>query len=242
MTVLRGTRFVLVLICAAALAGFGAAARAAQGVNIAGRCRITAEYPLPNALWTPAMAADGQTGPIKGWLGTWGNVDKKPWIQFELPQSTLITGMDVLSASFQETGPNRFARPRVVVVEFFSGKTSETLAFELADSESEFQAMEFEPRTVDKIKLTIDSVYLGGARISDMAGFQEVRIYTPGDPGAETGKNGAESRKSPDTSLDYKGNPAGDPDASGALDTEEREILNLLRTLLDRLEKKFLED
>lgn len=230
-------RMAAVFVLGAGLMG-AASPRAAADVNIANRCQITAQHPLPNALWTPSMVADDEIGPIKGWLAYWGS-DAKPWIRFKLPRRMTITGMEVMPATFPETGGSRFTRPQLVTIDFFDGKQSEKIAFELADDEQSFQTLEFEPRAADAIMITIESVYMARARIDDLTGFQEVRIFSPAEPGMDptpaTQKN-TDSRNSEPDSLEY------DESGQGTLSDDEREILDLLRALLDRLEEEFLKD
>lgn len=231
---MKRASLLIVMVLAAALH----AGAACADENIAPRCGITAQYPLPNALWTPALVADGEIGPIKGWLAYWGK-PAKPWIRFKLPARSTITGMEVMPATFPETGSSRFSRPQLVTVEFFTGKQSDKIAFELADDEQRFQALEFEPREADEIMITIESAYMAGARINDMTGFQEVRIFTPGGASPDSG-NPDPPRNPGADSLQYDGSDAGQ--TTGALSDEEKEILELLRALLDRLERKFLQD
>lgn len=230
----RAFTTIAVILLASALQA--CAARADE--NIAPRCEITAQYPLPNALWTPVQVADGETGPIKGWLAYWRS-SAKPWIRFKLPARATITGMEVMPATFPETGASRFSRPHLVTLEFFTGKNSEKLAFELSDDEQRFQTIEFEPREADEIMITIESVYAGGARISDVTGFQEVRIFTPGPAAPGDGKS-APPRNPDADSLNYDG--AGQGAATGTLSSEEKEILDLLRALIEKLERRFLQD
>jgi len=173
-----------VFVLGAGLLG-AAPSRAAADVNISGRCEITAQTPLPNALWAPALVADGEIGPIKGWLAYWGHGGAKPWVRFTLPRRMTVTGMEVMPATFPEAGSSRFTRPQLVTIEFFDGKQSEKIAFELADNEQSFQTLEFEPRAADSIMITIESVYMANARINDVTGFQEVRIFSPAEPGMD---------------------------------------------------------
>jgi hypothetical protein len=233
----------MIIVIAAAL--LAPAACADDAANIAPRCTITSS-PLPNVLWAPGNVADGDLGPTKGWLGEWLGPKNQPWLRFTLPQPFRITAIEVVPASFTETGKkNRFLRPRTIYVDFTSGGGTQRLTFELDDNETQTQRLEFDPATAEKIDLIIGGVYDAQAVIRDSVGFQEVRIFSDNAPQTGGGKTGAGSLLSdegPDAGEEPEYESGGVSGDDGRIDAGEREILDLLRALLEKLEKKFLED
>jgi hypothetical protein len=244
---------IFVMVSLLFLNGAGAFARETT-VNIAPQCGISSS-PLPNALWTPDRVADGSTGPTNGWLGSVFGPKDMPWVDFKLPKKTTVTGVEIVAASFTEAGPKRFSRPKDITIYFIEGKKTSKLSFTLEDNEKDFQKFEFASTAVNELKITIDSVYSAGARLNDMAGFQEVRILAIGVPAPAKSTNETISTDNP---LKYNGEQNGSGDGGeaasnsgnsaaggqddGTLDEDEKEILDLLRELLAKLEKKFRED
>ena len=244
-------RLITTLAILAAVLFAAGAAHSANIVNIAPACSITSTH-TPNLVWEPGNVADNDLGPAKGWLGEWfGPKGKMPYLLFSLPRDTTVVGMEVIAASFVETGKeNRFLRPREIEVDFINGKQRQRLTFELDDDELAAQRLEFDPQPAEQVQVTITDVYSAQAALHDMVGFQEVRIFAEGK-----GQNSAETTHSAPATLNYNQDPplslpdADDSDESsdtddseGHIDADEAAILNLLHELIKRLEQKFLQD
>ncbi|MFH1538893.1 MAG: hypothetical protein ABIH66_08025 [bacterium] len=234
--------------------------------NIVAESIITASS-LPNPAWAPENVSDGDTGPTKGWLGEWDKKNPDLWIQFTFNNTNKVSAMRVMQAGLPEAGRSRFSRPRKIRVLFFNdgGSTEKTL--ELKDREHIFQDLEIEPVDAKVIRIEVLDVY-PGSRIEEMAGFQEIEIEAEGTDSGLPGRapGGSEVNKMSDREIadavrealskksanevdesdKVKEKSAGE-DAAGkeeaaekpGITGEEREILELLGELMNRLEKHF---
>ena len=231
-----------------------------DGDNIAPRCRVLVSG-TPNPAWEGKNLVDDDIGPSKGWIG---RVDPKnpPWVRFIIPYPATVTKLRVMPASFTEVERRRFSRPKKVGV-LIKGDKNEALEFTLEDKEDAFQDLPIGMDGVYEISIVINEVYTG-VRIPDMAGFQEIQIDVPQRTletaaGASGTAAYTDSEPSPaeetralldkiaDVESDKKAaeektEEKEGPRAQGSLSPEEREILGLLRDLLQRLEQKFIED
>lgn len=241
--------FAIFMIAAAART---AHAENTENINLAPRCSISVSDTASLA-WEAKNIADGDIGPTKGWLGRWDGKNK-PWVRLVFPMRAKITKVRIMPASYLEAGQRRYARPKKVTL-LLKGDSSRTVEFDLDDREDVFQDLEVGGAAADEVSIVIDDVY-AGAKNADMVGFQEVQVVvssesleaslpsvraaggTAFDPVAEVKKidekTGGEEKE--DSGKKEEG------DSKGSLSPDEKEILDLLRDLISRLEQKFMED
>lgn len=237
--------------------------------NIIAESIITASS-LPNPAWAPENVGDGDVGPTKGWLGEWSDTGAELWLQFSFSQPEHITGIRLMQAGLTQAGRNRFARPRKVKITFFTDKASTNVTATLEDRELIFQNVEITPTDAKTIKIEVLEAW-PGSRIKNMAGFQEIEIITdkvksaatdsagkpiempkagvarPADP--EQGGRVIDPRSAAVSSPETAANDApadtsaGEQSGGGSnLSQEEKEILELLSRLMEKLEKQFAKD
>jgi len=261
----------LILLLSIVVGIGGAALAAGEAENLAPKSGISSSS-LPNPVWSAVKVVDGSIGPADGWLGEWepGKAEQ-PWISFTLPTRTMVTGIDLIQASLEQAGKNRFSRPKKIFIDFGDGEKTQRLAFELRDLESEFQKLKFAPLPADTVTITIDDVY-PDAKIGNMTGFQEVKIYGNGIGGGSDSSGvtpysppARAPQGAPESILPGKGSkpsvitePGSDSQApiymgsdgsdtgggvsKGRLTPDEQEIIDMLKLIIEKLEKKFLED
>jgi len=230
-----------------------------EGINIAPRCRVLVSG-TPNPAWEGKNIVDDDIGPSRGWIA---RVDPKepPWVRFVLPYPVEVTRLRIMPASYTEVERRRFSRPKKVSV-LLKGDVNKALEFTLEDKEDGFQNLPIGVDGVYEISIIIDEVY-PNARIPEMVGFQEVLIEvpqqttvtSPGESGkpvyAEKVRNPVEEARElleKDKTLKKEvsgkaSNETKDEDPrKGTLSPEERQILDSLKQLIQRLEQKFMED
>ncbi len=230
---------------------------AAEEVNLAPKCRVIVSS-TANPAWDARNLVDDDIGPTKGWLGEW-KADAQPWAKFVLPSPAKIMAIRVLPASFTEVGYRRFARPKKVTL-VLKGDKDRTFEADLKDDENRFQEIKLDNKKYYEISIIITETY-SNATYPGQTGFQEVQIITDFEE-EDTAAPPEENYLPKDSSnpvqearriLDAKedaSRDSNDEDKPGAkpspkkgkLTSDEKEILDLIRELLERLEKKFNED
>ncbi len=223
-------------------------------VNIAPKCRIQASD-IANPAWDPRNVADNDIGPTRGWLGTF-DLQKPPWVRFVFPYPSTVTKIKLLPASYTEIEWKRYSRPKKITV-LVKGDKTEAKQVDLADKEDVFAEIPVDMVNVYEISIVIDEIYQG-KKYPEQTGFQEVQILVPDSAEALVSgeaQGGYETLPDPVTetkeALKKAAEAVTDDSAEkksdikkpqGTISPDEKEILDLMRKLLDKLEQKFLED
>lgn len=233
----------LVLLAAAAPA-------VCENFNIAPNCRIIVSD-VVNPAWDGQKIADRDLGPTKGWLGKY-DAANPPWAKLILPYPAKIDSIRVIPAMYKELGKKRYSRPKKVSV-LLKGDKPEVRDFELKDDETQYQELKIGLDNVYELSIIIKEVY-PGKNVPDQTGFQEVQVMAEpagevisqgGRPVEETPSPVEETKRLLEKVNEKVGAQAAAPSGgagNGGLTPDEQEILDLLRQLMEKLEKKFRED
>lgn len=228
------------LLCVVAAHGAPEAANRAAGAEV----YVSSS---PNPAWVAAQAVDGLTDTNHGWVGS-SDQDAPAWIAIEFKKPVRVGIIRFTQAGLTEAGANRFARPRELKI-FFDNAAPVTVVLE--DREREPQRLEIEPVTTTTIQIQIISSY-EDAKFPFLAGFQEIEVYEAGlevapaeeKPAADKSDQGGKDEVMSEVAgtlmhaeamLSGEETSAPPPDTNG-LDTEERELLELLGAFMDKLE------